>query len=186
MSTDAAGAKLRELFAIFGDEYALDLRQFEVVPADAVPQPYRDLLVHEHHMTVTVEKFHGCRVELRVLAQRRSGNYYARMILLAREGTGEIVQFGIMRVDLDYCSEPVQTEILDGMTPLGRILIEHNVLRQIDPSAYLRITPNRHFMNWFHLSTALETYGRLAWIFCNGLPAVELLEVVRPEAALEP
>jgi chorismate-pyruvate lyase len=103
------------------------------------------------------------------------------MILLALEGSGEVVQFGIMRVDLRYCDETVRAEILCGKTPLGRILIEHDVLRHINPTAYLRITPNREFMECFGLKAAEPAYGRLATIFCNGLPAVDLLEIVRPE-----
>ncbi|MBI3464179.1 MAG: hypothetical protein HY000_14150, partial [Planctomycetes bacterium] len=130
---------------------------------------------------VTVERFHARPVKLRILRQVRRGNHYGRMILLALEGTGEIVQFGIVRIDLSCCDEAVQAEILSGKTPLGRILIAHNVLRHIDPSAFLKITPDQSMLQWFGIEKAQPMYGRLATIFCNGLPAIELLEVVRPE-----
>ena len=36
-------------------------------------------------------------------------------------------------------------------------------------------------MNWFALDRPKPTYGRLAYIHCDGQPAVELLEIVAPE-----
>ena len=180
MAAPEPAVQFRSLFEFFGDA-APDLPGFEVLPPDQVPQPYRDLLVHEHHMTVTLERFHGRPVEVRILRQVRTGNQYARMILLALEGGDEIVQFGIVRIDLSCCDEAVQAEILAGKTPLGRILIAHNVLRHIDPTAFLKITPDRAMMQWFEIEKVQPVYGRLATIYCNGLPAIELLEVVRPE-----
>ena len=157
-----------------------DLPEYELVPADEVPQPYHGLLVHEHHMTVTVERYHGDLVDVRILARRQERDYYARKILLALQQTGRVVQFGIMRVNLAFCSEAVRQEIVAGQTPLGRILIQHDVLRRIEPTAFLRVIPGTAMMEWFDLKTPRPTYGRLAYIHCDGQPAVELLEVVAP------
>ena len=174
-------SRLRHLFESFGDQFAVQIPDFEVVPGEQVPQPYRDLLVHDQHMTVTLERFHHRPVELHVLARHVVGGEYARMILLALEGTGEIVEFGIFRMDLTCCSEEVQDEIVAGKTPLGRILIEHDVLRRIDPTAFLKIRPNAALKQWFGMSQDQPVYGRLASIFCNNVLAIELLEVVQPE-----
>ena len=38
---------------------SLALPRMEVIPGDAVPEPYRTLLVHEADMTSTLEQFHG-------------------------------------------------------------------------------------------------------------------------------
>jgi chorismate-pyruvate lyase len=173
------GPKLQTLFALFPPRG--ELPECELVPADEVPQPYHDLLVHEHHMTVTVEAHHGDRVDVRILARRQDGDSYARKILLALQGSGRVVQFGIMRIHLQYCRPEVRDEILAGQTPLGRILIEHDVLRRIEPTAYLRVIPGRAMMEWFGLDRPRPTYGRLALIHCDGQPAVELLEIVAPE-----
>jgi chorismate-pyruvate lyase len=91
-----------------------------------------------------------------------------------------VVQYGIMRVNFRYCSDAVRTEILAARTPLGRILIEHDVLRRIEPTAFLRVVPGKALMKWFGLEQPRPTYGRLAYIHCDGQPAVELLEVVAP------
>src|SRR5438445_12584620 len=100
---------LDALFALFppGDY----LRAYEFVPAERVPAPYHQLLVHPHHMTVTVEAHHGDLVNVRVLDRRHEGNNYARKILLALQKTGKVVQFGLVRVRFEYCSPEVRDAI---------------------------------------------------------------------------
>jgi hypothetical protein len=170
---------LEALYSLFPS--ADDLPEYEFVPADEVPPPYQELLVHEHHMTVTVEKHHGDLVDVRILARHVDDGSYARKILLAMQTSGKVVQFGIMRVKMRYCSPEVQKAIRAGRTPLGRILIEHDVLRRIEPTAFLRVIPGKAMIDWFGLDRPRPTYGRLAVIHCNEQPAVELLEIVRPE-----
>jgi hypothetical protein len=176
---DRPGPDLETLLALFAP--ADVLRAAEPVPGDQVPQPYQDLLVHKHHMTVTVEAHHGHLVDVKVLEVNRSADFYARKILLQLQADGRIVQFGIARVNFQYCSDKVKHEILSEQIPLGRVLIQNGVLRKIEPTAYLRVTPGRDMMGWFGLKEPRITYGRLALIHTNRQPAVELLEVVAPE-----
>jgi hypothetical protein len=119
-------------------------------------------------------------VDVKILQRRLDADAYSRKILLALQQTGRIVQFGIMRINFQYCSEAVRQKIVAGDTPLGRILIQHDVLRRIEPTAYLRIVPGPSMMEWFGLAKPRPTYGRLAYIHCNEQPAVELLEIVAP------
>ncbi len=174
------GPNLHELLALFPTS-GPPLFQAEMVPGEAVPAPYHGLLVHEYHMTVTVEAYHGDLVDVRVLARCHEGDAYAREILLALRTTGRVVQFGIVRIHLQYCSPAVRAEILEGRTPLGRILIKHEVLRRIEPTAFLRVVPGPDMMTMFGLAESRPTFGRLAYIHCDGKPAVELLEVMTPE-----
>jgi hypothetical protein len=177
--TPTAGPDITTLFAAFGDQGRVP--EHVEVPAAEVPEPYQGLLVHEHHMTVTVERHHGRPVYLRVLGRHREGSWYARKILLLPVGTDKVVQFGIMRINLDLLARQVRQQVLDENTPLGRILIKHNVLRRIEPTAFLRIVPNEALMKYFGVTEPRVTYGRLAIIHCDDRPAVELLEVVAPE-----
>jgi hypothetical protein len=176
---DYAGPSLQELTSLFPP--AGELPEYEFVPADEVPPPYHGLLVHQHHMTVTVEAHHGDLVDVRVLVMHQDKDSYARKILLALHNSGRVVQFGIVRVQLRYCSAAVRKEIIAQNMPLGRILIQHNVLRRIEPTAYLRVIPGTAMMRWFGLEYPKATYGRLAYIHCDGQPAIELLEIVTPE-----
>jgi chorismate-pyruvate lyase len=175
------GPTLPNLYALFPAAPGELIPEFEIVHDDEVPPPYRHLLVHEHHMTVTVESHHGDSVDVRILARMQTDGIYARKILLTLHDSGRVVQFGIMKINLTYCSPAVLKEIIAGQTPLGRILIEHNVLRRIEPTEFLRVIPDPAMMHWFGLTRPQRTYGRLAIIHCNEQPAVELLEIVAPE-----
>lgn len=177
----AAGPDLLSLFALFPERG--DRPEFEIVPAQAVPPPYHDLLVHKHHMTVTVEAFYGDLANVRILDSVEQGDVYARKILLTLRHSGLVVQFGIVRVHLRWCSGPVRREILAGQTPLGRVLIQHKVLRRIEPTAYLKIAPGPALESWFGPRRSAATYGRLGYIHCDHQPAVELLEIMAPVAA---
>jgi len=169
---------LEDLHDLFHD--AEDRPLYEEISGDEMPEPCRGLLVHGEHMTVTVEAYHGGPVDVRVLASRQDDDIYARKILLVHRATGKVVQFGIVRIDLGLTSEAVRSAILAGDTPLGRILIEHDVMRRIEPMKYVRIRPGPAQMAWFGMTREAPLHGRLAFIHCDGQPAVELLEVVAP------
>jgi len=111
----------------------------EHVPPRRCPIPYHRMLVHEQHMTVAMESYHGTSVDVKVLDRRIDGDRYSRKIVLLKSGTDSVVQFGIVRFDLNYVTSRVREEILAGEKPLGRVLIDHNVLRHIDLGAVLCI-----------------------------------------------
>lgn len=173
--------ELHSLTRLFPDSETLFLRA-EHVASVTVPEPYRSLLAHNHHMTVTMERFHQSPVDVRILDRRLDGDLYSRKILLLKQGTESVVQFGIVRFDLRYVSDVVREEILAGKTPLGRILINHDVLRHIDLGAILRIAAGPQLAKIFSMAEGDITYGRLATIFCDHQPAVDLLEVSSPLA----
>jgi len=175
---------LETLFAQFPPVH--DLPAYEYVHAEEVPPPFHGLLVHVYHMTVTVEAYHGDLVDVNVLARVRRGDSYARKIVLTLQHSRKAVLFGIVRIDLSACSAPVRAAIVEGKTPLGRILIGHDVLRRIEPTAYLRIAPGPKQLAWFGLKAPGPLYGRLAFIHCDGKPAVQLLEVVPAQRGRRP
>ena len=153
-----------------------------MVAPEQVPKPYRGLLVHSHHMTVTVEQFYANPVNVKVLQTRLEGNEYSRQILLTLSDTGRVVQFGIVRMDLDLLSPTVREQIVEGRTPLGRVLIENNVLRKVEPMGFFRVRTNAAMNAWFGETEAVDTYGRLGVIHTDGKPAIEVLEILsRPD-----
>lgn len=150
------------------------------ISGDQMPEPYRSLLVHTHHMTVTVERHYGGPVDVKVLNAVRDGDEYARQILLELRGTERVVQFGIVLIDLSLLSPVVRDTIVEGKTPLGRVLIEHGVLRHIQPAGYLKVEPDADLCRWFGLAEPVTTYGRLGVIFTDGRPAIEVMEILAP------
>jgi chorismate-pyruvate lyase len=167
---------LETLFAHFPP--ANDLPAYELIDADSIPSPFRELLVHEHHMTVTMEAYHGDLVDVRLLTRVHQGDSYARKIILTLRESKRIVLFGIVHIDLSVCSPAVRKAIIEAKTPLGRILIDNEVLRRIEPIAFLRVQPGPAALRWFGLERPEPLYGRLAYIHCDNQPAVELLEIV--------
>ena len=174
--------ELEALLSLFPQGEPL-IADAEHVPSSQTPEPYKQMLVHDHHMTVTMESYHHSSVDVRVLDQRLDGDTYVRKILLLKSGTDEVVQFGIVRFNFQYVTDDVRSEILAGETPLGRVLINHNVLRHIDLGAILRITAGPELASLLQMPEGDVTYGRLATIFCNHRPAVDLLEISAPLTA---
>jgi hypothetical protein len=176
----------------------------EVQPAN-MPEDYQTLLAHDDHMTVTVEAFHGSMVDVRVLQEHREGDVYTRSSLLQRQSDGRVVQLGIMRINMQGLSPVVREEIEARGTPLGRILIRHNVMRHVKLFRLWRITPGPELIKYLgeatgvseklpHVDESLRDslpvsekpaygggfiYGRSAGIVVEGRPSVELLEIVK-------
>ena len=128
-------------------------------------------------MTETVEAHHGTPVNVDVLATQVTDLHYSRKILLRRATDNVVVQFGIVRLNLTYLDEEARQEIVGQGKPLGRILIEHNVLRQVEMVDLFQVRPGTELADWLG-STGGPVFGRTALIHCNGEPAVELLEIV--------
>lgn len=171
--------ELHSLTDLFPEREPL-FQRVKHIPSSLTPEPYKTMLVHDHHMTVAMETFHQSSVDVRILDRRHDGELYARKILLLKHGTETVVQFGVMRFHLNYVTDDVRREILDGQTPLGRILINHNVLRHIDLGAILEIAAGPALAKHLQMPVGDATYGRLATIFCNHQPAVDLLEISAP------
>ena len=178
-----------------------DFGECRSVTPDQVPEPAKTLLDHRSHMTVAMERFHGCDVRLRVVAQADDGRehgpndgWYAREILLETPA-GKIVQHGIVRIDLAHLEPATASAIRQARQPLGRILIEAGMLRDVRGVQLLEIIPGPHLQDLFRLTTTRSAgialpagiggapvYGRVADIQLDGRPTVELLEIVAPAA----
>src|SRR5437016_8209027 len=85
----------------FYAKMSLTLPPLEQVDGEAVPQPYRQLLVHHNDMTPTLEKFHQRDIHLRLLGRRHRGDEYFREVVLLLDGTDQAVEFGAIKINLD-------------------------------------------------------------------------------------
>ncbi len=169
---------MRELVGKFFDDLSA-LGQFEAVDSSQLPVDYRRLLSHHDHMTVSLEEFHGGPVNVSVLSERSCADFYARNSLLSRHSDNRIVQFGIMRIDLAGLRPSVRLAIESKVAPLGRILIEHNLLREVELLALWRIEPSEALSTHLDLDSGEVIFGRTAVIRVAGQPRVDLLEIVR-------
>lgn len=177
MPADSADVELDSLIGLFYDSTDA-LGQFRSVEAAEVTSPSRELLAHEHHMTVTVEQHHGGPVDVQVLEYRHDDHHYSRKILLTRQSDGRVVQFGIVRLDTSVLADEVRREIEARETPLGRVLINHDVLRRVKLLGLHCIQAGAELAKHLNVEPAQTVYGRTALIYCDGKPAIELLEIV--------
>jgi len=167
------------------------------VTPDQVPEPARTLLDHRSHMTVAMERFYGGDVRLRVVAKANDplaptarNDWYAREILL-ETADGTIVQHGIVRIDLAHLDAATAAAIRAARRPLGRILIEAGMLREVHGVRLLHVAPGPHLRELlcggdFGGAAVEPLYGRVATIELDGRPAVELLEIVVPHRGRQP
>ncbi len=164
------------------------LGSLKTVSAMELPDVPRQLLAHNHHMTVTLEKYYNTLLDVEVLNTRHIGSRYSREILLRThtnpemneptQSRAKVVQYGIVRLDFSKIKKSVVHQIEQAMQPLGRVLIENNVHREVRLQNLYRIKPSAYLQNRLQMSTDGNCYGRTAMIYCDNEPAIELLEIV--------
>jgi chorismate-pyruvate lyase len=167
------------LASLFFDDLT-KLGQFDPVAADELPADERSLLAHNDHMTVTLEEAFGSSVAVQTLAEWHDESSYARNSLLARQTDGRILQFGIMRIWLADLPAAMRDEITIERLPLGRVLIDHNMLREVELIALWRIAAGPALERNLKVKTDQTLYGRSAQILVGGRPTVQMLEIVSP------
>lgn len=168
---------LNTLIELFYDDPA-QLGTFSEQSADALAPDYRRLLAHHCHMTETVESFHNCLVDVHVHRKRHDDSFYAREITLSRQRDDQVVQYGIVRLNSQFLAPQVWQEIASESVPLGRVLIEHQVMREVVLVKLWRIECAQALASFLQVDSGATVFGRTAMIYCNREPAIELLEIV--------
>ena len=174
---DAAIAMLRELCRPLKGGQSLRPQCVVVQPND-IPHPIDELLVHHEHMTGALQRRYGRIVEVTVLDEHLDGDVYTRKVSLTPAGSQTVVEWGIVRLELRYMSDAVRAEILAKQSPLGEILIRHDVHRRVKPRWFMRFPPRGPMLTFFGDAGDRPLYGRIGTIYCDEKPAIELLEIV--------
>lgn len=121
--------------------------------------------------------------------------------MLRTQRTGRVVQFGIVRINRSQLPANVMQLIEDQVAPLGRILIDHQIMRNVKRLSLWQIEAGREMQLAFESSdqetlirqlaesdqessdsagvSQLTCYGRTAFLYLDSLPVVELLEIVK-------
>jgi chorismate-pyruvate lyase len=168
----------------FYQEMGQALPPLQQVDGEAVPRPYKQLLVHHDDMTPTLEKYHGCDIHLRLLSRRRKGSSYFREVVLLLDGTDQPVEFGAIKIYLDRFGADARRQILEEQRPLGHILQERDVKHSSRPKAFLRLASDHFINDALQLSGANVLYGRRNTLFDpQERPLAEIVEILPPVAA---
>lgn len=177
-TTNWASPDLQSLVDLFFPDPET-LGSFHEVPASALPENYRKLLAHPHHMTVANEEFHHSPVSVEVLAEQQTDSHYSRQILLRRTSDQQVVQYGIVRINRQQLPADVMSQIESKTLPLGRVLIDHDIMRTVKLLSLWQIVPGPYLTEQFAQGPIAECFGRTAILYLNALPVVELLEIVK-------
>ena len=166
--------------------YALanrELPPIEQVPGDDVPEPYRQLLVHQDDMTPTLEKFHDDRVHLKVISRQTRGDFYFREVVLFTERAKAPVEFGAIKINLALFPATARRHILEEQEPLGTILGQDRIVHSSRPKAYLRLQPDAFIREALQLGGGkLTLYGRRNTLFDQQQrPLAEIVEILPPQ-----
>ena len=159
----------------------LSLPPLDRIDGEAVPEPYKALLVHERDMTSTLENFHAERIHLRLLSRDQRNDDYFREVLLVLDSNEKPVEFGAIRIHLERVSAPARRAILEERLPLGRILNDSGIEYASCPGAFLRIASDKVINEVLGLNGAHILYGRRNTLFNPvGEPLAEIVEILPP------
>lgn len=108
-------------------------------PGAELPEPARELLVHDRDMTSTLAAFHGSALRVDILQQRQSGEKYFREVFLRTMTAARVVEYGIIAIDLEQFTPPQREAIQAGQAPLGALLHRFNIPFESSPIGFFSL-----------------------------------------------
>jgi chorismate-pyruvate lyase len=151
-----------------------------VLSPEEVSEPSRGLLHHNKHMTLTLEQHYGCKLDLEVFESSREGDELTRHIALTDKQRNLRVQYATARVNLSALAEPVCADIVGEREPIGHVLVKHNVQRSVTCESLVLVQRCPLVAERLGLPVDTPLYGRQAFITCDGVRAIDVLEILRP------
>lgn len=148
-------------------ERGIELEAFRWIEGEAMPLPYRDLLVHDRDMTSTLSNFHESELGLNVLKARHEGSKYAREVILFTKETRLHVEYGAIDIMLDHYRPAEREAIIEGSEPLGSILNRMEHPYRSRPCGYFSIAAPLICQEQFGCSEDVELYGRYNQLFSS-------------------
>lgn len=147
-----------------------------------MPEPYRQLLVHESDMTPRLAAFHQSEIGLRVIEAQKSNLYVMRLVVLDRKDTGRPVEFGAIGIHLEGFDAAAREEILSGATPLGTILARREIPHRSQPKAYFSMQVDDFMAGLLRVPSRSELFGRCnALTHLDGIVFADIVEILPTE-----
>lgn len=154
------------------------LPEIEIIAGEAMPEPYKSLLVHERDMTSTLERFHGALCHVRAL-QFCEDDAYSRLVVLELNGSRKPIEFGAITIHLSSFAPHARDLILERQRPLGTILHEEHVGFISCPQAFFCIAPDEVICEALQQKSDAVLYGRCNRLSSpNGAPLAEIVEIL--------
>jgi chorismate-pyruvate lyase len=165
----------------------LPLPQIEQLNGDALPEPYRNLLVHSADMTPTLEDFYQRRLALTVLSREVMSEEYLREVVLKLADDGQAVEYGVIRICLGHLPGPARQRVLQEQRPMGNILQSEGIPHISWPQAFFRVLSDSHTSAVLRLPEPCELYGRRNVLLDGSRRLLaEVIEILAPVEADQP
>lgn len=149
------------------------------VPGEEVPEPYRQLLVHAHDMTPTLEGFHQERIHLRPLERRLAGDTMRRQVVLTLNQSLKPVEYGAIAIHCQHFPEAARALIVESRCPLGTILADYHIEHLSRPQAFFRVTADDFMHEALGLAGYPVLYGRRNVLLTpDGRVLADVLEIL--------
>jgi chorismate-pyruvate lyase len=170
-------ALLDSVYTRLGSEAPV-LRQ---LAPDAVPQPYRGLLVHSQDMTPTLEAHYQQPVTLRVLSRDLQDPYYIREVVLLRSDGSGPVEYGVIRIWLNHLPPAAARRVLEAERPFGNILHSESIPHMSWPQEFFCVHSDTHVQTVLKLAQPGLLYGRRN-VLLDGARRMlaEVIEILAP------
>jgi len=148
---------------------------------DAVPEPYKALLVHSQDMTPTLEGFYRHRLVLRPVDRELQDAAYLREVTLNLAESGQPVEYGVIRIFLDRFPPRARRLILDERRPLGSILESEAIAHIGWPQTFFTAQSDSRLGAMLRLPRPGRLYGRRNLLLDgNRRILAEVIEVLAP------
>lgn len=168
----------RPLLAFCEEEAA---KALELLLPDQLPEPYRNLLVHDSDMTGTLERYCGQAMMLHTIERIITPDRVVRHVELRGADDNRAAEFGAIEIHLDQFEAGPREEILAGELPLGTILKKAEMGFISRPTAYFRIQPGAALRHSFGVPEDGWLYGRCNQLLTpSGDAIADVVEILPP------
>jgi len=165
----------------FYNQDELPLPPVEFIEGEAMPLPWRSLLVHTSDMTPTLRHFHRSAISLEVIQAEMSDDFVMRQVVLHRESDNTPVEYGAIGIQLERFPDKVKALIREGHMPLGGILESEGVPHQSAPRAWFIIQADEHTGELLRVPPGTSLYGRCnALTHPDGIVFADIVEILPP------
>jgi chorismate-pyruvate lyase len=151
------------------------------IEAECLPEPYRNLLVHENDMTPTLEAAYRQRIHIRMISRKVEDDVLLRQVVLVLDSDERPVEFGAIRIQLNQLPPEAHQLVLDSKLPLGRLLQDFFIQHSSQPVAYFEVNADERIGEALQTPSRQRLYGRRNKLLMpSGEVLAEVVEILPP------
>lgn len=134
------------------------------IDSDAVPQPYRRVLVHRRSMTAALEEYCGERVELVVMYRHADSHRYVRRGLLCDGFAHRSLMLCGLFIERSGIEASLWADVVWERAPVGRLLADHGLYVGHRPRGFFTLLCDGVMSRLLQIEEERRLFGR-----CNVL-----------------